>query len=239
MRFILLVAFGFLVNTMSAQISLNKLKSATIKAQEVINPKTLSKDEIVRGLKEALIIGATNSAANASKEGGFNNNSLIKIPFPKDAEKMKKTLVKVGMQLQVDEFEYALNEAAEDASNFAKVIFINAVKSMTIKDAISILKGDDNAATTYLKNQTSKELYAKFKPVVKSSIEEVNLTKYWSSLANRYNAIPLTKEVNTDLEDYVVNQAIDGLFVLIAKEEKNIRNNPKARVSAILQKVFK
>ena len=239
MRCILLVAFGFLVNTMSAQISLNKLKSVTAKAQEVINPTTLSKDEIVRGLKEALIVGATNSAANASKEGGFNNNLLIKIPFPKDAEKMKTTLVKVGMQLQVDQFEYALNEAAEDASNFAKAIFINAVKSMTIKDAMSILKGDDNAATTYLKNQTSKELYVKFKPVVKSSIEEVNLTKYWSSLANRYNAIPLTKEVNTNLEDYVVNQAIDGLFVLIAKEEKNIRNNPKARVSAILQKVFK
>ena len=239
MRFILLVAFAFLGNTISAQINLNKLKDAATKAQEVINPTTLSKDEVVRGLKEALIVGATNSAANGSQEGGFNNNSLIKILFPKDAEKMKTTLIKVGMQSQVDKFEYALNEGAEDASNFAKEIFINAVKNMTITDAMAILKGGDNAATTYLKNQTSKELYAKFKPVVKNSIEKVNLTKYWSTLSERYNAIPLTTKVNTDLEDYVTNQAIEGLFILIANEEKNIRNNPKARVSEILQKVFK
>ena len=239
MRFILLVAFSFLVNTITAQINLNKLKDAATKAQEVINPTTLSKDEVAKGLKEALIVGATNSAANASKEGGFNKNLLIKIPFPKDAEKMKTTLIKVGMQSQVDKFEYALNEGAEDASNFAKEIFINAVKNMTITDAMAILKGGDNAATTYLKNQTSKELYAKFKPVVKNSIEKVNLTKYWSTLSERYNAIPLTTKVNTDLEDYVTNQAIEGLFILIANEEKNIRNNPKARVSEILKKVFK
>ena len=239
MRVILLIVFGFLVNTMNAQISLKQLKSVAIKAQETINLTPLSKDEVVKGLKEALIVGATNSAANASEEGGFNNNVLIKVRFPKDAEKMKTTLVKVGMQSQVDQFEYVLNEAAEDASNFAKDIFINAIKNISIKDARSILQGDDNAATTYLKNQTSKELYSKFKPVVRRSIEQVNLTKYWSNLAERYNAIPLTKKVNTDLEDYVTKQAIAGLFILIAKEEKNIRNNPKARVSEILQKVFK
>ena len=209
------------------------------KAQEVINPTTLSKDEVAKGLKEALSVGAANSAANASEKGGFNNNLLIKIPFPEEAQKMRKTLIKVGMQSQVDKFEYVLNEAAEDASNYAKKIFINAVKKMSINDALSILKGNDNADTTYLKNQTSKELYAKFKPVVKSSIEKVNLAKYWSVLAESYNALPLAKEVNTDLENYVTNQAIDGLFILIAKEEKNIRNNPNARVSEILQKVFK
>jgi hypothetical protein len=240
MRFALLVGvFGFLANTMSAQINLNKLKGAASKAHETIHLTTLSRDEVTKGLKEALIVGAINSATNASKEGGFNNNTLIKIPFPKDAEKMKKTLVKVGLQPQVDKFEHALNEAAEDASNFAKEIFIDAIKSMTIKDAMAILKGDDNAATTYLRTQTSKSLFAKFKPVIKRSIDAVNLTKYWSTLAERYNAIPLTKKVNTDLEDYVTNQAIKGLFILIAKEEKNIRNNPKARVSEILQKVFK
>lgn len=239
MRFILLIVFGFLVNTISAQISLNQLKIAASKAQEAINPTVLSKDEVAKGLKEALIIGASNSAKNASKQGGFNNNPAIKIPFPKNAEKMKKTLVEVGLRSQVDKFEYVLNEAAEDASNFAKEIFINAVKKMTIQDAISILKGDDNAATMYLKAQTSKELYIKFKPVVRSSIEKVKLTKYWSSLAETYNTIPLTKEINTDLQDYVTNQAIKGLFLLIAKEERNIRNNPKARVSEILQKVFK
>ena len=124
MRFILLIAFGFLTNTMSAQINFNKLKSVATKAKEVINPTTLSKDEVAKGLKEALIVGVTNSAANASKEGGFNNNLLIKITFPKDAGKMKTTLVKIGMQSKVDKFEHALNEAAEDASNFSKEIFI-------------------------------------------------------------------------------------------------------------------
>ena len=239
MRVILLILFGFLVNTMNAQINLNKLKRAATKAQEAITPTSLSKDEVTKGLKEALIVGATNSAVNASEEGGFNNNLLIKIRFPKDAEKMKTTLVKVGMKSQVDKFEHVLNEAAEDASNFAKDIFINAVKNMSINDAISILKGDDNAATTYLKNQTSEKLYSKFKPVVRSSIEKVNLTKYWSTLAARYNSMPLTKAVNTDLEDYVTQQTISGLFILIGEEEKNIRNNPKARVSEILKKVFK
>jgi len=184
-------------------------------------------------------VGATNSSSDASQKGGFNTNSLIRIPFPKDAEKMKTTLVKVGMQSQVTQFEKTLNAAAEDASQFAKEIFIDAVKKMTIKDAMSILKGKDNAATNYLKEQTSKELYLKFKPAVKQSIAKVNLTKHWNMLVNRYNALPLSQKVNPDLEDYITNQAINGLFVLIANEEKEIRNNPKARVSEILQKVFK
>lgn len=239
MRFLLLLAFGFVVITMTAQINLNNLKNAAKKAQEVISSSELSESELVQGLKEALIVGATNSSSYASQKGGFNTNSLIRIPFPKDAEKMKTTLVKIGMQSQVTQFEKTLNTAAEDASQFAKVIFIDAVKKMTIKDAISILKGKDNAATTYLKEQTSNELYVRFKPVVKRSIAKVNLIKHWNMLANRYNALLLSQKVNPDLEDYITNQAINGLFVLIANEEKEIRNNPKARVSEILQKVFK
>jgi len=239
MRFIFLSAFVFFTNTIVGQINLNKLKNAATKAQSVINPKDLSQDEVVKGLKEALIVSITNSVANASDEGGFNNNLLIKIPFPEEAEKMKKALQKVGMQSQLNKFEYTLNEAAEDAASFAKEIFIHEVRNMLINEAMSILKGSDNAATTYLRNKTSKELYIKFKPVVKNSIEKANLQRYWRILAERYNAITLMEKVNTDLEDYVTNQAIDGLFVLIAEEEKNIRNNPKARVSKILQKVFK
>lgn len=238
MRFILVV-FAFLGYTMTAQVNLNNLKSAAKKAKEVISPGFLSEDEVSEGLKEALIVGTVNSTKKASREGGFNSNLTIKILFPEDAKEMKKTLVKFGMRVQVDKFEHVLNEAAEDASIFAKDIFIDAVRSMTINDAKSILAGDDNAATSYLKNQTSEALYSKFKPVVAKSINKVNLTKYWGVLAARYNAIPLTKNVNTNLEDYVTNQAIAGLFVLIAEEENNIRNNPKARVSEILQKVFK
>ena len=239
MRFILLLLSLSLTHQITAQISLDKLKSVANKAQEVISPKSLTVEEITRGLKEALIIGASESSLNASKEGGFNNNLLIRIPFPKDANIMKEMLLKVGMQSQIDEFEYILNLAAEEASNFSKQIFINAIQEMTIEDALSILQGNDDAATNYLKKTTSKKLYITFKPVILRSINKVRLSVSWSSLAERYNAIPLTKDINCDLEDYVTNKVIEGLFILIAQEEKNIRNNPKARVSEILHKVFK
>jgi len=239
MRLILLIAYIFFTQSMSAQISLDRLKNAAHKAQTLIEHSDPSEHEVEKGLKEALIVGATNSVMYASKEGGFNNNLSIKIPFPEEAQKMKKTLIKVGMKSQIDRFEYVLNEAAEDASFFAKDIFIDAVNKMTIHNAMSILSGGDNTATIYLRNQTSENLYITFKPIVKRSIEKVKLTSYWSALVNRYNALPLTKEINADLEDYVVNKAIDGLFILIMQEENNIRNNPKARVSEILQRVFR
>ena len=238
MKIILSVVLSVLVSSASAQ-SWKELKIAATKAKEVITTKELSKPEIASGLKEALEVGASNSSELASEKGGFNNNNLIRIPFPAEAEKMKSTLINVGLKLQVKQFEESLNSAAEEASKFAKEIFITAVKNMTITDAFKILKGEDNAATMYLKKQTSKELYKKFKPVVKKAIEKVHVTKYWDQLSGRYNALPMTSKVNPDIEDYVTNKTIDGLFVLIAKEEENIRNNPDARVSELLQKVFK
>tara|TARA_Y100000589_G_scaffold217038_1_gene204749 strand:- start:141 stop:860 length:720 start_codon:yes stop_codon:yes gene_type:complete len=239
MRFIILLSCVLFANVKSAQINFNKLKNVAAKAKEHISTKDLTQEEVVEGLKEALILGTNNSTAEASKIGGFNNNLSIRILFPEDAEKMKKALVKLGMQSQIEKFEFTINEAAEDASYFAKEIFLNAVKAMTINDAMSVLKGDDNAATIYFKQRTSQLLYTKFKPIIKSSIDKVNLTKYWQTLILRYNAIPFTQEVNTDLADYVTNETIEGLFILIAKEEINIRKNPKARVTDILQKVFK
>ncbi len=239
MRFILVTVITFWIYNLSAQSPLQKLKDVATKAEKIIKPSTLSKEDIAIGLKEALIVGTKNSVGKASKQGGFNNNKLIKIPFPKDAVKMKSNLVKIGMRSQVDKFEYTLSEAAEEASKYAQDIFLNVIKKMNIKDAVSILNGDVNAATKYLENQTRKDLYLKFKPIVTSSIQQVNLMKYWGVLAESYNAIPLTKEIDTDLEKYVTNQAIDGLFFLIAQEEEKIRKNPKARVSEILEKVFK
>ena len=238
MKILLSVVLSVLVSSASAQ-SWKELKIAATKAKEVITTKELSKSEIASGLKEALEVGASNSSELASEKGGFNNNNLIRIPFPAEAEEMKSTLIKAGLKLQVKQFEESLNSAAEEASKFAKEIFITAVKNMTITDAFKILKGEDNAATMYLKKQTSKELYKKFKPVVKKAIEKVHVTKYWGQLSARYNALSMTSKVNPDIQDYVTNKTIDGLFVLIAKEEKNIRNNPDARVSELLQKVFK
>ena len=238
MKIIFSVVFSVLVSSASAQ-SWNELKSASTKATEVITIKELNKSEIESGLKKALELGASNSIELASEKGGFNNNNLIKIPFPTEAEKMKSTLINVGLKLQVKQFEESLNYAAEEASKHAKEIFFIAVKNMTITDAFKILNGEHNAATIYLKKQTSKELYKKFKPVVKKAIEKVHVTKYWDQLSGRYNALPMTKKVTPDIEDYVTNKTIDGLFLLIAKEEKNIRNNPDARLSELLQKVFK
>lgn len=239
MRFIILLSCVLFANVKSAQINFNKLKTVAAKAKEHISNKDLTQEEVVEGLKEALILGTNNSTAEASKIGGFNNNLSIRILFPEDAEKMKKALLKLGMQSQIEKFEFTINEASEDASHFAKEIFLNAVKAMTINDAMSVLEGDDNAATIYFKKHTSQLLYTKFKPIIKSSIDKVNLTKHWETLILRYNAIPFTQEVNTDLADYVTNETIEGLFILIAKEEMNIRKNPKARVTDILQKVFK
>tara|TARA_B100000945_G_scaffold227608_1_gene184240 strand:- start:304 stop:1017 length:714 start_codon:yes stop_codon:yes gene_type:complete len=237
MKFLLLGLFIFFTNILSAQINFEKLKQVANTAEEVINPTT--KDEVVKGIKEALIVGAKNSVLNASEKGGFNNNSLIKISFPKSTGKMKDILIKVGMRSQVDNLEFVLNEAAEEASFFAKEILVNAVKKMTVNNAIAILNGSDHDATLYLKKQTSREIYVKFHPIVKESIEKVKLGKYWNILIERYNQIPLTKKVNTDLAEYVTIETIEGLFLLISQEEKNIRNNPHARVSDILQKVFK
>ena len=237
MKFLLLGLFIFFTNILSAQINFEKLKQVANTAEEVINPTT--KDEVVKGIKEALIVGAKNSVLNASEKGGFNNNSLIKISFPKSTGKMKDILIKVGMRSQVDNLEFVLNEAAEEASFFAKEILVNAVKKMTVNNAIAILNGSDHDATLYLKKQTSREIYVKFHPIVKESIEKVKLGKYWNILIERYNQIPLTKKVNTDLAEYVTIETIEGLFLLISQEEKNIRNNPQARVSDILQKVFK
>ncbi len=240
MKFILLLAFSVSAHGISAQIGLKDLKNVTKdRAQKLVSSKALSADEVSRGLKEALIVGVSNSVITASEKGGFNKNFLIKIPFPPQAEKMKKTLSKLGKESEIKNFEYAINEAAEHASKSAKVIFLNAIKDMTINDAIDLLNGSNHAATDYLKNQTSKPLYLNFKPIVKESIKKVRLAVYWRTLTSTYNSIPLTKDINPDIEGYVTNKTIDGLFVLIAQEEEKIRNNPQARVSEILQKVFR
>ena len=162
-------------------------------------------------------------------------HTIVKEEDLSSTETKNERIVNVLKPLEIKEKldEYVIGQ------KFAKEIFIEAVKNMSIKDAMSILKGNDKAATFYLKEKTSKDLYVKFKPVVKKSIEKVKLTKHWNTLSGRYNALPMTTNVNPDLEDYITTKAINGLFLLIAKEEKSIRNNPKARVSEILQKVFK
>jgi hypothetical protein len=198
----------------------------------------LSKEDIANGLKEALKVGSNNAGGNASKVDGFFKDSLIKIPFPPDADKVRKTAVDMGQQKQVDDFVLSLNRAAEQAAIKAAPIFLDAITSMTIDDGLSILQGPDNAATQYMQNKTSQQLHDIFLPIVKTAIESVNVTKYWTPLITSYNSVPFVKKLNPDLNEYVTQQALKGLFVLLAQEELKIRKNPVARVSDILKKVF-
>ena len=237
MKIIFLAIFICFAHLCSAQ--LNLLKVASTKANSLLMSSSLDKEEVAKGLREALVVGAEKATQRASSKGGFLNNKAIRIPFPSEAKKMKITLQKAGMQSQIIAFEKSINSAAELAAKEVFFIFVDAVTTMTINDAFTILKGEDDAATTYLAKKTNAQLYAKIKPITSNAIQQVEVTKYWTPLVKSYNAIPFTKAINTDLEDYVTDKAIEGLFVLIANQEKEIRNNPEARVSALLQKVFK
>jgi len=198
----------------------------------------LSASDIGSGLKEALMIGAKNAAMNASQINGFYKNPLIFIPFPPQAKQMEDVLIRIGLKSQVEKFIMTMNRAAEQAAKKAAPIFLKAIEGLSFQDAVNILKGPNDAATKYLERKTSGELTRAFKPVVKQAIDQVGLAKLWSPLAKQYNRIPLMGDVNPNLDDYVTERAVAGLFKLIAGEEAKIRKNPAARVNDILRRVF-
>ncbi len=198
----------------------------------------LTTAEVGEGLKEALVNGISKGSDLVSQLDGYFKNPEIKIPFPPDVKKVEDKLRQVGLGDQVDKFVMTLNRGAEDAAKEAKPIFVSAIKSMTIQDAWAILRGEDNAASEYLKRTTSAQLTEKFKPVIQTSLNKVNATKYYGDLVSRYNKIPLVDKVNPNLDDYATDKAIEGLFVMIAKEEKSIRKDPVARTTELLKKVF-
>ncbi len=201
----------------------------------------LTTDEVIRGLKEALYVGATNSTSLTSKTDGFYLNPLIRIPFPPEAIKVKNVVEQLGLKSMVGEFEQSLNRAAEEASKKALPIFKNAIVSMSISDGMSILHGSDNAASEYLKSKTESAMIAEFTPVVKNAIQTVNVTKYWNPIASTYNKTTLItgeSQINPNLDEYITHKTLDGLFYLISQEELKIRQNPAARVSELLKKVF-
>ncbi|WAC13920.1 DUF4197 domain-containing protein [Dyadobacter pollutisoli] len=198
----------------------------------------LDEGEIVSGLKEALNVGISNGSAEASKVDGFFKNELIKIAVPPEAQKVAETLRKMGLGAEVDKFTLSLNRAAEDAAKKSKPIFVKAITSMTVPDALGILRGQDDAATQYLKKTTNEDLFKTFFPVVDSTLKLNKATEYYTDIVNTYNQIPLVKKVNPNLKEYATQKTIDGLYVLIAQEEKKIREDPVARVSDLLKKVF-
>ena len=226
----------------SAQLNLNNvLNDAKKDVGQLENGSTkqpLSNDEVVQGLREALNTGTNNSTSSASKVDGYYKNPLVFIPFPPEAQKVKNTVVELGMQKEVTDFEMSLNRAAEEAAKTAAPVFLEAIKGMSITDGFSILQGADNAATTYLKNKTSADLTAKFTPIIRAAIQKVEVTKYWNPVITAYNKVPFVEKQNPNLEQYVTGKALEGLFTLIAAEEKKIRTDPMAQVTDILKKVF-
>ena len=198
----------------------------------------LTTAEVAEGLKEALIKGISTGSDLASQVDGYFKNPEIKIPFPPEVKKVEDKLRQVGLGGEVDKFVMTLNRGAEDAAREAKPIFISAIKAMTIQDAWGILKGEPDAATQYLKRTTTPQLKEKFRPVIKNSLNKVSATKYYGDIVQKYNTIPFTEDVNPNLDEYATDKAIEGLFTLIAKEEKNIRHDPVARTTELLKKVF-
>jgi hypothetical protein len=199
---------------------------------------SLSNDEVIKGLKEALSVGTNNSSALASKADGYLKNPKLFIPWPAEAKDMRDKLIKMGMQKKVIDFETSLNRAAEEAAKKAAPVFTDAITGMSIGDGFAILNGSDSAATHYLREKTFSPLKEKFMPVVKEAIATTKVTSYWAPLATAYNKLPGVKKQNPDLNDYVCTKAVNGLMVLILDEEAKIRKDPLARVSDILKKVF-
>lgn len=239
MRKITIVALGlflFSANTGNAQI----FKDIKNKVEESVSSgaSSLTEDEVASGLKEALTRGVETGVAKISKPDGYFKDLAIKIPLPAEAKKVEDKLRKLGQGKKVDDAIESINRAAEDAAIGAKDIFVNAIKSMSLTDAMGILKGENNAATNFLAKATRTALFEKFKPVIKTSLDKVGATKHWNTVFNSYNKIPMVQKVDPDLEEYATNKAIDGLFVQIEKQEKEIRENPAARVSDLLKKVF-
>lgn len=233
--FLLAGAIAF-VFTASAQGGLlNKAKDALNKTKG--SGSSLSTDEIVSGLKEALSVGTNNSTGKLSAADGFFKDAAVKILMPEEVQKVEKKMRMLGMGKLVDNTVLSMNRAAEDASKSAANIFLKAIRNMSISDALGILRGKDTAATGYLRGATNAELTTAFRPIIETSLAKVDATKYWKDFFSAYNKIASTP-VNTDLTAYVTERAMKGIFYYVAEEEKKIRKDPAARVSDILKKVF-
>ena len=218
-----------------------QLKSILSKAKEKValgSTGSLGTSEIGSALKEALNKGVTEQVTKLTATDGFYKNEAVKILLPEELQKVDKKLRQVGLGSLADEGIKVLNRAAEDAVKEGTPIFVNAITSMTLTDAKGILMGADNSATAYLQKSTSTPLYAKFSPVVKTSLSTVGADEVWAKIIAKYNALPLVTKVNPDLTDYVTNKTMDGVFKMIAVEEKNIRTNISFRTSDLLKKVF-
>lgn len=227
-----------LVSCDVVQQAANTLNSGT--TSNTTTPK-LTNDEVISGLREALNVGIKNAVNSSSVTDGFLKNTAIRLPFPPDAIKVKEKALELRLDGQVEKFETTLNRAAEEATKEALPIFVDAIRNMSVQDGFAILNGGDGAATRFLSKQTTDKLVVAFSPKVKEATAKVKLTEYWNPLITKYNqAMTLTggQKLNPDLDAYITQKAIEGLFYLVEQEENKIRKDPMARVTDLLTKVF-
>jgi len=201
-------------------------------------PTETSTINIAGGLRQALDFGIDKQVSKLTQKDGFYKNDLVKILLPNELKKVDETLRNIGLGSLADEGIKILNRAAEDAVKEATPIFVKAVKDISFTDAKNILLGNDRAATTYLQNKTNQALYTKFNPVIQSSFSKVGADQIWNNIITQYNSIPFVNKVNPDLTDYVTNEALKGVYKMIAVEEKKIRTNLNSRTTTLLQQVF-
>lgn len=220
----------------------NKVNGLFKKANSIFSKSSgsstkLSNGDIVSGLKEALSLGAQKSGDRLSVTDGFFKDAAVKILLPEQVQKIENKMRMLGMGKLVDNAILSMNRGAEDASKAAAPIFLDAIKKMTLTDALNILRGTDTAATGYLRKATTPELVSAFRPVIEESLKKVDATKYWDDVFTNYNKFS-SNPVDTDINSYVTTKALNGVFYYVAQEEVNIRKNPAGRVTDILKKVF-
>ena len=200
--------------------------------------RPLDEQTIVAGLRDALSVGTENTVRRTGRTDGFLGNELIRIPLPESLRSVGGALRKVGFGSQVDELEVAMNRAAETAAGEAGEVFLSAIRDMTIGDARSILEGGDTAATDYFRDATQDKLRTRFEPIVDTGLQKVGAVQLHDRIMERYRAIPFAPDSGFHLRDYVTDEALDGLFTVLAQEEQRIRTDPAARVTALLRRVF-
>ncbi|MVT06905.1 DUF4197 domain-containing protein [Chitinophaga tropicalis] len=237
----LLLLSGIVFLPASQAQLLNKLKKAasSVSSGSSSSSGSVTENEAGSAIKEALAKGIANGIANLNKKDGFFGSEIYKMLLPEDAVKIGNTLRAVGLGSQVDKAILTINRAAEGAVGHAAPIFVDAIKQMTITDALKLIQGGNTSATDYFKSKTTDKLKAAFSPVVKNSLDSTSATKYYGDIVTSYNKLPTTRtKANPDLQDYVTTRAVSALFDQIAKEEANIRANPAARTTDLLKKVF-
>ena len=233
MKQILLIFLAVNLTVISnAQSILDKVKKTVSKNSNV------TEEEAGFGVKEALNNGITSAVSFLNKPDAFFKSELYKVLLPPDAKKMEKTLRDIGMGKMADDAIEAINRGAEDAVGYATPIFVDAIKQMTVTDALKLVTGGKNSITEFFREKTSAKLKAAFMPVIDQSLEKTNATKYYGDAVSRYNKVPFAKKMNPDLSDYVADRTLFALFDRIGVEEANIRSNPAARTSDLLKKVF-